>query len=527
MSKLFSLYQWINSRIGFKLIVAILAIAVVFIPTTSFISYQYAYGEVQQLAQERVQRLVSMIRYNASMAAYLSDVDLAADITGSLVGNPEINGVRFNLNEGTLVVSGKIARDKSDLTQVLTPPFDGTEIGSLEVFLNRTFIHQQARDKGTSLVIWLSFLLMAILLCVYLIFRQLVLRPLSQLYDQISNAPVDGVLFDKRIQVASNDEIGFLAQNTDNLMSRISRFYRSEAEKNEQIIKLERQFRLIFEYSHAGIALIDDNNQIYLANQSFKSTFNCDEFTLKQVVLPELFDDQHEFESLLREVREGSGSAFKDFRLNNKEDVWLRVICSPVEHEQNRSLERFVELVVYDITDRANKEKAFIYNATHDALTGIYNRRGGDIRFKELSVSAEESGAHLVLIWLDLNDFKIVNDEHGHEAGDIVLKELSARLRSLSRPNDVIVRWGGDEFIVAIKLHDLSVLSNILNDMENALTQSIEINDSLSVSVGASIGVSTSLNSGYDVDKLLVRADQMMYQVKREGKNGALVDGLY
>ncbi|WP_444492251.1 PAS domain S-box protein [Vibrio sp. YIC-376] len=59
-------------------------------------------------------------------------------------------------------------------------------------------------------------------------------------------------------------------------MNRIADFYRSEADKNKQIIQLERQFRIIFEHSHASIALIDDNNQIYLANQSFKSTFHYD-----------------------------------------------------------------------------------------------------------------------------------------------------------------------------------------------------------------------------------------------------------
>ncbi|MGP8304599.1 GGDEF domain-containing protein [Vibrio sp. YIC-376] len=244
------------------------------------------------------------------------------------------------------------------------------------------------------------------------------------------------------------------------------------------------------------------------------------------VALPEFFDDKEEFELLLKEVREQNTSSFKDFRLNNKEDVWLRVICSRVAHRHNRELERFVELVAYDISDRAHKEKTFVYNATHDALTGIYNRRGGDIRFKELSAIAQERGSHLVMIWLDLNDFKLVNDEYGYEAGDIVLKELSSRLRSISRPNDIIARWGGDEFVVAIKLNDLSILPNILSDMENAFTQSIEINDDLSVSVGASIGVSTSLHTGYDVERLLIRGDQMMYRVKREGKNGTIVDGL-
>ncbi|WP_321382978.1 sensor domain-containing diguanylate cyclase [uncultured Vibrio sp.] len=526
MSKLFSFYQWINSRIGFKLLALIFAVAIIFIPITSFISYQYTYGEVQQLAQERVQRLVSMIRYNASMAAYLSDIDLASDITASLVGNPEIKGVRFSVDEDTLVISGEISRDKSDIEEVLTPPFGGAKLGTLEVFLNRAYIHQQARDKGISLVIWQSFLVVTILLCVFVIFRQLVSRPLNQLLEQIRHAPVDGPLSANVIQVSSSDEIGFLAQNTHSLMNRISNFYRSEAAKNKQILKLERQFRIIFEHSHAGIALIDDSNQVYLANPSFKAIFQYGEPHMNEVALLDLFDDKKEFESLLKDVREESPSAFRDFRLNRKEDVWLRVICSRVDHEQKQSLQRFVELVVYDISDRAHKEKAFVYNATHDALTGIYNRRGGDVRFRELCLSAEESGAHLVMIWLDLNDFKVVNDEHGHEAGDIVLKELSSRLRSILRPNDIIARWGGDEFVVAITLEDISVLPSILSDIESAFTECIEINDDFFVSVGASIGVSTSLNIGYDVEQLLIRADQMMYRVKREGKNGTIVDDL-
>ncbi len=526
MSKLFSLYQWINSRIGFKLLASILAVAIVFIPITSFISYQYTYGEVQQLAQDRVHRLVSMVKYNASMAAYLTDIDLASDITANLVDNPEIRGVRFSVGEDILVISGEIARDKSDIIVTLTPPFGASKVGTLEVVLDLAYIHQQARDKGVSLVIWQCFLLITILLCVYVIYRQIISRPLSQLLDQIRNAPVDGARTEKRIHVASSDEIGFLAKNTDSLMNRIANFYRTEQEKNAQIIQLERQFRIIFEHSHAGIALINDNNQVYLANQSFKSTFQFDESSMNQVSIPEFFDDQKEFGLLLQEVREECTSSFKDFRLYNREDVWLRVICSPVENKQHSELERFVELVVYDISDRANKEKTFVYNATHDALTGIYNRRGGDIRFKELSATAQENGAQLAMIWLDLNDFKIVNDEHGHEAGDIVLKELSSRLRSILRPNDIIARWGGDEFVAAIKLNDLSVLPNILNDMEMALTQRIEINDDLFVSVGASIGVSTSFNLGYDVERLISRADQMMYQVKREGKNGVIVDGL-
>jgi len=351
-------------------------------------------------------------------------------------------------------------------------------------------------------------------------------KPLNRLLEQINSTPVDGLQFDNPIHVSSRDEIGFLAENTNNLMNRISNFYRIEAEKNQQIVELEKQFRIIFEYSHAGIALIREDNRIYMANQSFKGTIQCGDCDQNPIYLPTLFDNSNEFESLLQTVREEGQSLFKDFRLKNNPDTWLRVLFSHVDHEQNRDSEKFVELVVYDISDRAHKERTFVYNANHDALTGIFNRRGAETRFKELCNLAQQQGSHFVMFWLDLNDFKIVNDEYGHEAGDIVLKELSSRLRSVSRPDDIVARWGGDEFVVAIRLNDLSVLPNILKDMQNAFTTPIEISDNLSVTVGASIGVSTSMNMGYDVEKLLIRADQMMYQVKRQGKTGYKVDGL-
>ncbi len=524
MSKRFSLYQWINSRIGLKLMVAITLVAVVFIPVTSFISYQYTYAQEQQSAKERVERMLSMVRYNASMAAYLSDNALASEVVSSLSGNPEIKAVRFSIGENSLFVSGSVANIKSDIVEVLSPSFSDDEVGRLELFLDGSYINNHAQDKALSLVIWQSFLLLLILLCAYVIFRQVVSLPLSRLRDQINNAPVDGTSLDSGIQVLSNDEIGFLAQNTQNLMHRISDFYRTEAEKNAQIMELESQFRIIFEYSHAGIALISENNTIFIANPSFKSIFQSENCEDELVNIPNFFDDKREFISLLEKVRTEGTSLFKDFRLKNNGEVWLRVLFSHIDNAQNGDMEKFVELVVYDISDRAHKEKAFVYNANHDALTGIYNRRGAEAKFEELCLTAQSNNCHFVMIWLDLNDFKIVNDEHGHEAGDIVLKELSSRLRGVLRPDDIVARWGGDEFVVAVKLEKLDVLPRILGDMERAFSTSIEINDDLSVVVGASIGASTSLKVGYDVDKLLIRADQMMYRVKKQGKTGFRID---
>ncbi|CAM2929799.1 diguanylate cyclase [Vibrio mytili] len=526
ISKLFSFYRIINRRIGLKFLASIFAVSSIFIPVTSYLSYQHAYDNVQLSAKERVYRLVELIRYNASMAAYLSDSVMATELVSSLVDNPEVQGARFTMSSGMIHVLGRIPHNKSDIVVSLSPQFSNEKVGELELFLDRAFIDQKAREKGMSLVVWQTFLLVTILMCVFVILRQVIYRPLNQLLEQISRASVDGNATNTHIQVSSKDEIGFLARNTNNLMNRISSFYQSEAEKNAQIVQLERQFRIIFEYSHAGIALLNQRNQVYLANQAFKSTLKYASTKDELIYLPDLFDDKEDFEQLLDQVRRTGDSLFRDFLLREGDDVWLRVLISDVEQQHHSDLEQFIELVVYDISDRAKKEKVSDYNAAHDLLTGIYNRRGAEARLKTLCEYARERQSYLAIVWLDLNDFKIINDEHGHVVGDAVLKELSMRLIKISRPQDIVARWGGDEFIVAMNLDDTTVLPNILQEMEAACSKPITVNSELSVSVGASIGVGTSDKVGYDVERLLIRADQLMYQVKRDGKRGYKVDCL-
>ncbi|XAW87499.1 PAS domain-containing protein [Vibrio sp. CDRSL-10 TSBA] len=251
------------------------------------------------------------------------------------------------------------------------------------MYLDYGYINSHARDKGLSLVMWQTSLLLLILLCVYIIVRQVVTKPLHLLLEQIRTTPVDGVRTGDEIRIQSNDEIGFLAENTNNLLKRIADFYRSEAKNNQHILKLERQFRIIFEHSHAGILLLDENNQVHLANPSVKSMLQCKPGSDWHSSFASLFDDKSQFEATLQQVREEGISLFKDFRLRDNDDVWLRVLFSNVENVHNLDLEKFVELVIYDISDRAQKEKNFAYNATHDALTGIFNRRGAEVRFNE------------------------------------------------------------------------------------------------------------------------------------------------
>lgn len=529
--KPFSLFRWINSRIELKLLAAILLVAIIFIPVTSFVSYQHAYDKAQDSALIKVSRLIKIVKYNAAMAAYLEDKQLGADIVYSLTSAPELQGVELTFLSGKSLQEGKTQGTPPDITIPLFPVFSDTPAGQLKIYINQEYINTQARDSGLSLMLWLSLLVVTILCSIFIIFRFVVTRPLNAFIRQVRHMKIDGMKPGQNINVRSADEIGFLADNTNQMLHKIYNFYRAEARKNAKIARLEQQFRMIFESSHAGIALVGMDDKIMLSNPSFIKLMlhNSPPVSAQeQLYLPDLFDQSDGLKELLVQVRQEGKNLSRDFCLkqNGNEEVWVRILFSLVDEQQDSQLGHFIELVVYDISDRAKKEKVFAYTATHDALTGLRNRRGAEASFNKQLEKARENAAHMVMIWLDLNDFKPINDTHGHDAGDVVLKELSARLLGISRPEDTVARWGGDEFVVAMCLSSLDRLVHILDELQSAFDDPVEISPDLAVHVGASIGVSTSLSVGYNIPSLLDRADKAMYEVKKSGKNGYRIDDI-
>lgn len=516
-SKISSPLSWLSRRVDLKVLTAIFVVAVVFIPVTGFLSYQHAVTQAYSDAEEQVDRLVKIVDSNAATAAYLNDKQLAEEVLYSLKTAPVIDAVRITLSSQQILAQGE-PFGKGDKTFSLISQFSSSPVGSLEVVLSHRLINQQVRNNAIFMMAWQFTLLITILSCTLIIFRWFVGQRLSALMTQVQQVKIDGDIPLQVINVSGNDEISYLANHTNQMIKQIHGLYRHEAARNLQIAELEHQFRMIFENSHAGIALINRKNQIFLFNHSFEHLFSDDGLSpTENNYLPELFAEPYEVEDILNQVRVGRSNLFKDFCLRRGQELWVRVLFSVVE-DQSQNLNQLVELVAYDITDRTKQEQMFAYNATHDALTGLYNRRGAELKFKEKLVQAKRDNSHFIMALLDLNDFKPVNDQYGHDAGDVVLKEVASRLLGALRADDIIVRWGGDEFVVAFVLNDLQRLQIILDSLQQAFVAPIEISSDITVKVGASIGVSHSDVAGYELERLLEIADATMYDVKRSDK---------
>jgi diguanylate cyclase (GGDEF)-like protein len=156
--------------------------------------------------------------------------------------------------------------------------------------------------------------------------------------------------------------------------------------------------------------------------------------------------------------------------------------------------------------------------ADFDSLTQIPNRRNFDKQFEQFILLHKRNERPLSLVFMDIDDFKSINDELGHEAGDKVLIQTANILKNNVRKTDLIARWGGEEFVVAFIDTDIDEAHLITHKIREALANDQEIKNTINKSVTASFGL-TICNEYDTVDSIASRADKAMYKAKDEGKN--------
>lgn len=170
--------------------------------------------------------------------------------------------------------------------------------------------------------------------------------------------------------------------------------------------------------------------------------------------------------------------------------------------------------------DRKSAQRHLLHQARRDALTGLVNRIGFAEHFDHSRSSGIRSDAQLAIGFIDLDGFKEVNDQFGHESGDAVLVEVARRFRGVIRECDTLARTGGDEFLLLVEgAHSEAELTPLCERLEQAVSEPFLIRDS-QIHIGASIGFAMAKAREARFEELVREADARMYRIKRGHKAG-------
>jgi diguanylate cyclase (GGDEF)-like protein/PAS domain S-box-containing protein len=175
--------------------------------------------------------------------------------------------------------------------------------------------------------------------------------------------------------------------------------------------------------------------------------------------------------------------------------------------------------LVRDITEKKQAEAKMRRQAFYDQLTGLPNRAFLDTYLPKVLAQADRQQTQVAVAFLDLDQFKAINDSHGHAVGDQLLHQVAHRLAHCLRGEDLLVRWGGDEFILV--LSRLTAAEAVVHTCDRILAslQPVFAIDSHQLSLGTSIGVALFPQDGTDPTTLLRHADQALYQAKNQGRS--------
>jgi diguanylate cyclase (GGDEF)-like protein len=190
------------------------------------------------------------------------------------------------------------------------------------------------------------------------------------------------------------------------------------------------------------------------------------------------------------------------------------VLAATLPGRLGESLESSVTVLSDSIIQRDILQAHLTHQANHDSLTGLYNRPAAVAGIQEAIDRASRSGAATAVLFVDLDDFKQVNDRHGHEVGDAVLKQVAARMQSTLRTGDFVARFGGDEFVIVAHCTDVVAVTELGRRLVEVIDEEMEIGSGRVV-VGASVGIALSLDGPEDPVALIARADAAMYRAKQ------------
>jgi len=295
----------------------------------------------------------------------------------------------------------------------------------------------------------------------------------------------------------------------------------AERKKAEDALReSEKRHRSILENIEEGYCEVDPNGGILFFNDSMCRILGYSRNELEGKNSADILEEIDRrpvfktFADVFNSERPRSEYTLKVIR----KDGTTRQIEISISLVRNASDEKTgLRMVVRDVERRKQYEERLIYHAYHDALTGLNNRKSFYERLEGILTAAQRYSLEIALIYVDVDNFKKVNDSFGHEAGDELLIKITQRLKTCLRKTDFISRIGGDEFVIILDNPQQIQPAVVAQKIVDALSEPYSLEDERVDYISASVGVSMYPADATDMNSLVSKADSAMYRAKQAG----------
>jgi diguanylate cyclase (GGDEF)-like protein/PAS domain S-box-containing protein len=290
----------------------------------------------------------------------------------------------------------------------------------------------------------------------------------------------------------------------------------------EQLRITENQYRTLLDNSSDAIFSFDKSGQYLYVNKEFAKNV-CDKKP-DYIIGKKLWDIFSKEEAdkryaLIKWVFANGESRNIEVRVPGKNgDNYHLTTVKPILDQQENVI--FVICISKNITERKLMEEQLKHSAHYDSLTDLPNRILFSDHTKYAIAQAERHKTKFAIMYIDLDNFKPVNDTHGHDVGDLILKAVAKRIQDCLRKSDTAGRIGGDEFIVLLpKIDNQKDTLNVAEKIRFSLNQPFELHGYPAIHISSSIGIAIYPEHGCDEIQLSKNADNAMYFAKKGGRN--------
>ncbi|GEN46309.1 sensor domain-containing diguanylate cyclase [Alkalibacillus haloalkaliphilus] len=304
----------------------------------------------------------------------------------------------------------------------------------------------------------------------------------------------------------------------------VARDITKRKQMEQALAETNRKYEMIAKNMSDLIVIIDKVGRLTYVSPSHETVLGYPQemFTKEEALSFVHPDDQKIMQHLYDDILLTGETKEAEYRVKHRERgwIWIEVLGSPIEQQTSNSalVPDEILLVSREITERKQLEDQLKQMAYYDELTDLPNRKLLDMHLKKAMARASRKGEVLAVMFIDLDGFKEVNDQLGHESGDELLKVVATRFVSCLREEDFVSRYGGDEFVVILENIGEEGAKDVAERIIEQLSRPIAIKGE-EVLVSPSIGVSHYPHDNEVLDVLLDQADHAMYYAKSKGKN--------